>query len=133
MANPVWRAFVANQMEVWLDFFKNHHIESYIEMIEKFIRLNPYYVLNPTDIQSDSAGLLYKLLWNDSFNDSLSEKGMKVWVASPFTDFIDELKVYQSDYREIALLVMLFSRHTLWFERLYAHLRRMMIAKYNLS
>jgi|DEB0MinimDraft_3_1074331.scaffolds.fasta_scaffold01795_2 hypothetical protein len=133
MANPVWRAFVATQMEVWIDFFNNHHIESYIQMIERFIRLNPYYVPNQNDIESDSAGLLYKLLWNETFNESLSEKGMRVWVASPFTDFIEELKVYQTDYREIALLVVLFSRHILWFERLYAHMRRMMIERYNLT
>ena len=133
MSNPVWRAFVAHRMEDWLDFFNNNHIESYIRMIEQFIRLNPYFVPTDNDMQTDSANLLNKLLWNDEFNESLSKKGMMVWVASPFTDFIEELKIYQNDYKEFAYLVALFTRHILWFERIYAYLRKMMIERYNLQ
>ena len=36
MGNPVWKAFVAEQMEVWLDWFRNNHVDSYIDIIEKF-------------------------------------------------------------------------------------------------
>ena len=133
MSNPVWRAFVAHRMKDWLEFFNNNHIESYIRMIEQFIRLNPYYIPTSTDMQTDSANLINKLLWNDEFNESLSKKGMMVWVASPFTDFVEELKIYQNDYKEFAYLVALFTRHTLWFERIYAYLRKMMVEKYNLS
>ena len=82
MSNPVWRAFVAHRMEDWLDFFNNNHIESYIRMIEQFIRLNPYFVPTDSDMQTDSANLLNKLLWNDEFNESLSKKGMMVFVCN---------------------------------------------------
>jgi len=50
-----------------------------------------------------------------------------VWSASPFSEFIEELKVYEHEYEEINALSDMFLRHTLWFERVYAHLRRKII------
>lgn len=132
MTNPVWRAFVTEQMEVWLDFFRNNHLESYIRMVEQFIRLNPYYVPSVDDVSKDSSNLLRTLLWNESFNESLSEKGMRVWLSSPFLDFIEELRIYRDSYVEINRLIRLFTRHNLWFERVYGYLKRMMAQKYGL-
>jgi hypothetical protein len=133
MGNPVWRAFVAEQMEVWLEFFRNNHVESYIRMVEQFIRLNPYYVPSEQDMATDSSNLLRTLLWNESFNESLSEKGMRVWLSSPFVDFIEELSIYRDSYPEIKLLIILFTRHNLWFERVYGYVKRMMVQRYGLA
>jgi hypothetical protein len=127
MSNPIWRAFVAQQMKVWLDFFRNHHVDSYIDMMEKFIRLHPYYIPNAEDLGTDSGNLIRRMLWNQDFNDKLSDKGLQVWAASPFSEFIEELTVYNHEYQEITALTAMFSRHSLWFERIYAHLRRKII------
>ena len=124
MANPIWRAFIAEQMESWIDFFRNNHTDSYVDMIEKFIRLHPYYIPNNTDLESDSGNLVHRLLWNRQFKDKLSDKGLQVWAASPFSDFIEELSIYEHEYREIRTLVKMFSRHSLWFERVYAYIRK---------
>ncbi len=124
MGNPVWKAFVAEQMEVWLDWFRNNHVDSYIDIVEKFIRLHPYYIPNGDDMETDTGTLLQRLLWNEDFANKLSDKGMKVWMASPVSDFIEEISLYRNEYQEINGLVGLFSRHSLWFERVYLHLRR---------
>ena len=133
VGNPVWRAFVSHRMPYLLDFFRNRHIESYIQMIEQFIRLNPYYVPDLDMGGNDSSDLIKRLLWDEEFNQSLSEKGMRVWLSAPFTDFIEELSLYRNDYREFNLLVRLMVRHTLWFERVYAHLRRLMAERYGIQ
>jgi len=124
VGNPIWRAFVAEQMESWIDFFRNNHVESYIDLVEKFIRLHPYYIPDFNDIRSDESNILYRLLWNSGFNDKLSDKGLLVWASSPFSEFIEELAVYQYEYKEINFLVGMFSRHSLWFERVYSYIRK---------
>ena len=43
MGNPVWRLFIAEQAEEWLEWLKNIHLNSYREMIQRFIYLNPNY------------------------------------------------------------------------------------------
>ena len=117
MGNPVWKAFVAEQMEGWLDWFRNNHVDSYIDIVAKFIRLHPYYIPNGDDMETDTGTLLQRLLWNEDFANKLSDKGMKVWMASPVSDFIEELSLYRNEYTEINGLVGIFSRHSLWFER----------------
>ena len=92
-------------------------------MVEKFIRLHPYYIPDENDLGTDKGNLVERLLWNENFADKLSDKGMKVWMASPVSDFIDEIDFYKHDYSEINDLVGLFSRHSLWFERVYIHMR----------
>ncbi len=123
MSHPIWKVFVAEQMEAWLEFFRNNHVESYIDMVEKFIRLHPYYIPDKHDLGTDSGNLVERLLWNENFADKLSDKGMKVWVASPLSDFIEEVGLYKHEYSEINDLVGLFSRHSIWFERVYIHMR----------
>lgn len=129
MGNPVWKAFVAEQMEVWLDWFRNNHVDSYIDMVEKFIRLHPYYIPNQNDMDTDMGNLIHRLLWNEAFVEKLSDKGLQVWMASPVIDFIEEMSVYQNNYAEIKKLVGLFVRHSLWFERVYIHLRNSIMAE----
>ena len=45
LVNPVWAKYVAEQMPNWLEWFRNIHLKSYVELADKFIQLNPYYVL----------------------------------------------------------------------------------------
>ena len=44
MGNPVWKVFVNKQMPIWLEWFANIHLKSYLEMCERFILAYPYYV-----------------------------------------------------------------------------------------
>jgi hypothetical protein len=127
MGNPVWKVFVAEQMEIWLDFFRNNHVESYIDMVEKFIRLHPYYIPDENDLGTDTGNLVKRLLWNENFATKLSDKGLMVWMASPVSDFIEELGVYRHEYSEINRLAGMFSRHSLWFERVYTHMRKVIL------
>lgn len=123
--NPVWAKFCYDQMEVWLDWLRNIHIQSYIELSEKFMDLNPYYV--PID-DEDTAPIFSKLMVNAAFIDSLSDVGVKVWAESEFTDFIIALYPYSLRYREIRQVVQLFEQNLEWFQRVYRFLRANLIA-----
>ena len=122
MGNPYMEsAFVAEQMEVWLDWFRNNHVDSYIDIIEKFIRLHPYYIPNGDDI-----GNRYReLSWNDYYGmrtlrDKLSDKGYESLDGESCFRLYSRIKIcIGHEYSEINGLVGLFSRHSLWFERVY--------------
>ena len=48
-------------------------------------------------------------------------------LSTTCTDFIEELRVYRHEYAEINRLAGMFSRHSLWFERVYAHMRKVIL------
>ena len=123
--NPVWAKFCSDQMEVWLEWLRNIHIQSYMELSEKFMDLNPYYV--PID-DEDTTPTFSKLMVNEAFIDSLSDVGVKVWAESDFTDFIIALYPYSLRYREMRQVVQLFEQNLEWFQRVYRFLRANLIA-----
>ena len=49
MGNLVWRKYVLNKMPYWVEWFKNNHFQSYIEMLHRFIITNPYYLPKDND------------------------------------------------------------------------------------
>ena len=49
MSNLVWRKYVINKMPYWIEWFKNNHFQSYIEMLHRFIITNPYYLPKDND------------------------------------------------------------------------------------
>ena len=49
MGNLVWRKYVINKMPYWVEWFKNNHFQSYIEMLHRFIIANPYYLPKDND------------------------------------------------------------------------------------
>ena len=44
--NPVWARFCQVQIEGCLEWITSIHVNSYLEMADRFIALNPFYVPN---------------------------------------------------------------------------------------
>ena len=75
MGNLVWRKYVLNKMPYWVEWFKNNHFQSYIEMLHRFIITNPYYL--PKDNDSNLVQLGSDLDFFDideDFFDSLTDR-----------------------------------------------------------
>jgi len=122
MGNPVWRHYVANHMESWLEWIRNIHLRSHLELFERFIGLNPHFVPSQHEGETE-VKLVEKLMWNPEYINSLSDKGIQVWVVSSFSDFIDELRIYGERFREIGAVCDFLDSHLAWFERVYAFVR----------
>ena len=67
--NPVWARFCTVQIDDWLDWITSIHVNSYLEMAERFIALNPFYV---PDTEED---IFDQLMINEDFLSSLSDTG----------------------------------------------------------
>ena len=121
MSNLVWRKYVINKMPYWVEWFKNNHFQSYIEMLHRFIITNPYYL--PKDNDSALFELGSDLDFFDideDFFDSLTDKGLKVWYNSDFQDFMYELQIVGGEQQEIKKLLKLYNRFPWWFNRCYS-------------
>ena len=125
MANLVWRRFVAMQLPEWVSWFKNHHVPSHIDMIQKFIITHPYFIPYPKEVKEYAIDneFLASLMLNREFFDSLSDKGCEVWYNSTFSDFIDELRPYQQPYNDFKHIINLFDKYSWWFNRVYSYIR----------
>jgi len=119
--NPVWKRYVAENVEKWLTWLKNVHIPSYIDLTQRFINLNPSYRPPPENLH-DEQDLLRQMLWNEEFIFSLSDKGLLVWANGNVSDLVDELRVYQS-IKEIRIVCDLIESNLSWFERVYSFTR----------
>ena len=83
-------------------------------MCERFILAYPYYVPNKNS-EIDDKGLFEKLMINEDFIDSLSDKGVFVWYNSDFYDFIDELIPFYDEFEEINKIRSFFIKYDWWF------------------
>lgn len=125
MGNPVWRLFIAEQAEEWLEWLKNIHLTSYREMIQRFIYLNPNYVpgSNPMLETNDISNLFTKLMVNKEFILKLSDTGIVVWMNSNIHDFLGELKPYSIVSREFKMVYKLILENDFWFHRQFQFLK----------
>jgi len=125
MANPVWRLYIAEQAADWLRWLKNIHLNSYQELTQRFILMNPNYM--PGDSQSfeegDVSNLFNKLMVNREFILRLSDTGIIVWVNSSIKDFLDELRPYSIVNREFRTLYNLINNNSAWFHRQFQFLK----------
>jgi hypothetical protein len=126
MGNPVWRLFIAEQAEEWLEWLKNIHLTSYREMIQRFIYLNPNYVpgSNPMLETNDISNLFTKLMVNKEFILKLSDTGIVVWMNSNIHDFLGELKPYSIASREFKMVYKLILENDFWFHRQFQFLKK---------
>ena len=120
-SNPVWKRYVAENVEKWLTWLKNVHLPSYVDLTQRFINLNPAYRPPPESLH-DEQDLLRQMLWNEEFIFSLSDKGLLVWANGNVSDLVDELRVYQS-IKEIRIVCDLIESNLSWFERVYSFTR----------
>ena len=126
MGNPVWRLFIAEQAEEWLEWLKNIHLNSYREMIQRFIYLNPNYVpgSSPTVETGEISNLFSKLMVNEEFILRLSDTGIVVWMNSNIHDFLDELRPYSVPSKEFKTVYDLISNNDFWFHRQFQFLKQ---------
>ena len=123
--NPVWSRFCAIQLETWLEWLKGIHLRSYFDLGDRFITMNPYYF--PTEAEAEALPIFDRLMINEEFINSLSDKGILVWANSGFQEFIDALKPYGKIYPEISHIVSYFETHLAWFRRVYQFFRAELI------
>lgn len=121
MFNPVWKRYVAENVQRWLTWLKNVHLPSYIDLTQRFINLNPAYRPPPENLHNEQD-LLRQMLWNEEFIFSLSDKGLLVWANGNVSDLVDELRAYQS-IKEIKIVCDLIESNLSWFERVYSFTR----------
>ena len=120
-SNPVWKRYVAENVETWLTWLKNVHLPSYIDLTRRFISLNAAY-RPPPETLHDEKDLLRQMLWNEDFIMTLSSKGLLVWANGTVADLVDELRSYQS-IKEIKIVCDFIESNLLWFERVYSFTR----------
>ncbi|MDA8580424.1 hypothetical protein N9L01_00485 [bacterium] len=126
--NPVWASFCARKIEEWIDWMSNIQIDSYLELSERFIALNPHYVPSDNDLASSSGQTFERLMIDEQFISSLSDQGLLVWANSGVGDFVLALDAYSRVSVEIRRVTRFFAKHLHWFERVYAYLRAELIA-----
>ena len=126
--NPVWASFCARKIEEWIDWMSNIQIDSYLELSERFIALNPHYVPSDNDLASSSGQTFERLMIDEQFISSLSDQGLLVWANSGVGDFVLALDAYSRVSIEIRRVTRFFAKHLHWFERVYAYLRAELIA-----
>ena len=129
MGNPVWRLFIAEQAEEWLECLKNIHLKSYREMIQRFIYLNPNYIpgSRPVVETNDISSLFTKLMLNQEFILKLSDTGIVVWMNSNIHDFLDELKPYSLVSKEFKTFYELIYSNDFWFHRQFQFLKEELV------
>ena len=103
----------------WLRWCRNVHLPSHIDVMQRFIALNPGYIPKGDTTNSDIA-LVKDMLWDEDFILSLSDKGLQVWANGTMGEFVDELRPYGIKFPEIALLSNFMDANLSWFERVYA-------------
>ncbi|MBP98865.1 hypothetical protein CMK18_23190 [Candidatus Poribacteria bacterium] len=118
--NPVWARFCQVQIEGWLEWVTSIHVNSYLEMADRFIALNPYYV---PDTEHDRTPLFDQLMINDEFLSSLSDVGLSVWANSNFRDFLVALRPYGKVDKQLQYVVDFFDSQVAWFSRVYQFVR----------
>ena len=108
-------------MPSWLEWLRNIVLKSYIELGQKYIDLNPYYV--PVADGSEAEELFNRLIINTDFFESVTDEGIRLWANSGFEEFIECLELYGERYFEIQQVARFFRNNITWFKRLYSFLR----------
>ena len=125
--NPIWTHYCANQVESWLAWLNTVHINSYLELTERFITTHPYFVPSSSNFDEAQQGLFDKLIMDRDFINTLSEKGLSIWANSNFVDFIACLEIYGVRYPDVRRLTNFMNLHLEWFTRVYQFFRADMI------
>jgi hypothetical protein len=119
MPNPIWRHYVAQMIPEWLRWCRNVHLPSHMDVMNRFIALNPGYIPVRATTNPDIA-MVRDMLWNDDFILGLSDKGLSVWANGTVGELIDEMRPYGLKFPEIKRICNFMDAHLTWFERVYA-------------
>ena len=121
--NPIWIHYCASQIEDWLNWLNSIHVNSYLELTERFITTHPYFVPTNKSFGEDEVGLFQRLIVADDFIYGLSDKGLLVWANSNFIDFVEALEPYGSRYVDVRRMTDFLKLHLEWFTRVYQFFR----------
>ena len=119
MPNLVWRHYVSEMIPHWLRWCKNVHLPSHIDLMTRFVALNPGYIPVRDTTNSDIA-MVKNMLWDEEFLLSLSDKGLAVWANGTIGELIDEMRPYGQKFQEINRIANFMDSNLSWFERVYA-------------
>jgi len=119
LSNPIWRRYAAEKMAEWLKWCRNVHLPSHMDVMNRFIALNPGYIPKRDTTDSDIA-LVKDMLWDDRFLLGLSDKGLQVWANATVAELVDEMRPYGIKFNEIERVCNFMDAHLSWFERVYA-------------
>ena len=119
MPNLVWRRYVAEMVAKWLRWCRNVHLPSHIDVMQRFIALNPGYIPSGDTTNSDIA-LVKDMLWDSDFLLSLSDRGLQVWANGTMGEFVDEIRPYGIKFSEMGIISDFIDANLSWFERVYA-------------
>jgi len=119
MPNPVWRHYVSEMIPTWLRWCRNVHLPSHIDVMSRFVALNPGYIPVRDTTNSDIA-MVKDMLWDENFLLSLSDKGLAVWANGTIGELIDEMRPYAHQFQEIEDIANFMDSNLSWFERVYA-------------
>ncbi len=119
LPNLVWRRYVSEMVEKWLRWCRNIHLPSHIDVMQRFIALNPGYIPSSDTTNSDIA-LVKDMLWDADFLLSLSDRGLQVWANGTIGEFVDEMRPYGRKFPEIRIISDFIDANLSWFERVYA-------------
>ena len=101
MTNPVWRHYVAEMIGDWLTWCRNVHLPSHMDVMNRFIALNPGYI-PVRSMSNPDISLVRDMLWNEAFITGLSDKGLAVWANGTVGELVDEMRPYGIKFKEIA-------------------------------
>ncbi len=119
MPNAVWRHYVAEMIPQWLIWCRNVHLPSHIDLMNRFIALNPGYIPVRATTNSDIA-IVRDMLWDENFILGLSDKGLSVWANATVGELIDEMRPYGFKFAELKTICNFMDSNLTWFERVYA-------------
>ena len=101
MANPVWNKYILTSMPNWLQWFANNHTKAHVQVFEKFLMANPYYLPDIDFLENSPDTFILSLIYDREFINSLSSKGLQVWYYSDFKDFLNTLRPYASKNKDL--------------------------------
>ena len=127
MSNPIWRHYVAEMISQWLRWCRNVHLPSHLDVMNRFIALNPGYI-PVRDTRNTDIALIKDMLWDEDFLISLSDKGLAVWANATVGELVDEMRPYGIKFGEIKKICDFMDSNLTWFERVYAFGRADIIA-----
>jgi len=128
--NPVWKRYIIYSMPKWLQWLANNHIKSHIQLLEKYMVANPYYVPDIEHLENRPDDFLIGLIYDEDFLKSLSDKGLSVWYYSNFIDFLDNLEPFTKKNKDLFYLYNALRKNIWWYDRVYSSLRSQLANKF---
>ena len=127
--NPIWNRYINMKLEEWLTWIANHSLEAHMALLSKFILANPYYI---PDFEKgiDLDDFFIRMVYDETYLSSLSDKGLTVWYNSDFHDFLQSLMPYTIRNKDLRKIYDFLIKYIWWFDRQYSVVRKHLSVKF---